>query len=372
MRPEKRGVSIFVNYCASNKTKKCSGTGSGLDLQLYLARNQVHFRRINHDLLLKNKMSSLAFLAPYCCNSLLGNRVSSCPHTNCANEPREERLQPQLARNSVYSFSSRHSCFTQCQMRPRFRQLQTRRHRVSRLQRNRSHRCKTTTLPAMIAADGSDVAPSKENRRQQKGKGDHPVQRGMVLRRDELANMTRNGRTAKLTRWTTLDELDIRPDELCYEDASSEKVENADGKRKLDVKLAVQPVGKDFRVIGKVTAQIRRTCDRCTRVFEEQSDGKFEVVLDVSGITEFLDSAVSDDSRRKGQTVNSLLQDAEAIEPFPASIDEIDLSPHARDAILLGVPTRAICDRNCTGISIVSNDELSSVRYGGSKLSEEV
>lgn len=312
-------------------------------------------------------MSSLAFLTSYC-NSLIGNQSFYNSNQLYANEPYKEKLQPHLARTSAYPSSLRRSNYTGRQVRTKRFQPRNIGHNESSFQRNGSPVGKTITLPKMTA-DGSDVLHSNDDRKQREKEGDS-AEHGMVLRRDDLAVMTRNGRTAKLMRWTTLEELDIRPDELCYQDSSSEDVLEGDGERRLDVKLAVQPVGKDFRVMGKISAQIQRTCDRCMRVFEEQSDGKFEVVLDVSGISDFLDSSTSDDFGKKGRAVNFLLQEAEAIEPFPLSIDEIDLSPHARDAILLGVPTRAICGRDCVGISIVGDDEYSSVRYGGAKRSE--
>lgn len=309
-------------------------------------------------------MSSLAFLTPYY-NSLIGNQSSYHYDHLYVKEPYKEKLRPQLARKSVHPSSLRRSNYTGRQVRTRCFQQASIGRNESSFQRNESWVGKTITLPTMTA-DGSDVLHSKGGRKQGE-KDEDSAEHGMVLRRDDLAVMTRNGRTAKLTRWTTLTELDIRADELCYQDSGSEDASDSDGERRLDVKLAVQPVGKDFRVMGKLSTQLQRTCDRCTRVFEEEVDGKFEVVLDVSGIGDFLDSSTSDDFGKKGRAVNFLLHEAEAIEPFPLSVDEIDLSPHARDAVLLGVPTRAICDRDCVGISIVGDDEYSSVRYGGTQ-----
>lgn len=311
-----------------------------------------------------------AFVTPFCKNLFL---EQSCYLRLCGNADRDARKR--LSRTCGWThgdtYAGRRLTFDARGARTEFVRLRgVQRYKSGLRDDAKGGVCKTWTRPTMAVESGG-VADKTGSRKDTPGKDEASTQHGLVLRRDEVGSLTRNGRTGKTKRWTTLDELGIRADELCFRDAGAEDAANWEGGSGVYVQLAVQPVGKDFRVLGKMSADIRRTCDRCMRLFTERSEGRFEVVLDVSGCSSVMDNAAYEEATKRAQSVNSVLQDAEAVESFPASVDEVDLSCHARDAILLGVPTRALCSRDCAGIPVTGDDDVGSVRYGGANRDTE-
>lgn len=162
-----------------------------------------------------------------------------------------------------------------------------------------------------------------------------------MLRRDELTSHARNGRTVRLKRWTSLDELDISDENM---DASNENDTIA------RVWLVIQSIRKHWRVIGRVRTEVHRTCDRCAQQFCTESDGRFEVVL------------IGDAEDTNGN--KALEEEAEAFELFGKGVECIDLTQHVRDAVLLGVPTRALCDDGCVGVVVDDGVRDVSVAYG--------
>lgn len=162
---------------------------------------------------------------------------------------------------------------------------------------------------------------------------------GLVLGRDVILTHTRNGRSARLRRWATLSELDM-------EDTNGERFVSGskDGDRRVDVWLVVQRVQKNYRLLGRARTVLPRACDRCTALFEEECDGRFELFL------------IEDNSAAE---VSDVIDKAEAVESFGKGVDGADLTDHVRDAVLLGLPSRALCKQDCAGI-IAEHDSNSS------------
>lgn len=155
------------------------------------------------------------------------------------------------------------------------------------------------------------------------------VHDGLVLdRRDiDAGGGVFRGRTARFRQRSTLGELDIME-----VPALTDVEQQEEHAREVDVELVVQPLRDDFRVMGRVSTVVSRECDRCCAVFDEEVDGgDFEVWLrcvdeEVSGVEE---------------------RTLEAVEEFFGPRARVDLTPHARDAVLLALPSRAICGSSC-------------------------
>lgn len=104
-----------------------------------------------------------------------------------------------------------------------------------------------------------------------------------------------------------------------------------DAEEPLALALAIRPVGDGYSVLGRVDTRVWRHCDRCCGGFWERVDGgRFEVWLDTGA---------------------GGGEDAEAVEQFVGPRARLDLAEHVRDAVLLSLPTRAVCGDNCQGVS---------------------
>lgn len=175
---------------------------------------------------------------------------------------------------------------------------------------------------------------------------------GVVLRRELIHMQTRNGRAGKLRRWASIGEMDIGHGDL------GEDV-HAQVDQRIDVWVVVQRSGDDYRVLGRASTCVSRVCDRCTRDFSAVADGRFEVLL-VTG--RGVDKGQSDDDDNDSGGGDDLV---EAVEDFKNGVEEIDLAPHVRDAVVLGLPTRALCSDGCVGVEMGSISGGGSVRYAG-------
>lgn len=98
----------------------------------------------------------------------------------------------------------------------------------------------------------------------------------------------------------------------------------------LAVDVVVRPVGDGLLVLGRVCGRVRRACDRCCAGFWEGVDrAAFELWLDCGA---------------------GGGEDAEAVEEFVGARARVDLAGHVRDAVLLGLATRAVCGERCVGV----------------------
>ncbi|CAN8075219.1 unnamed protein product [Agarophyton chilense] len=81
---------------------------------------------------------------------------------------------------------------------------------------------------------------------------------------------------------------------------------------------------------GRAKGCLKRFCDRCGSSFDEVSDGIFDVLLkaDLEEVDESLYDCVQD-----------------------VVSDEVEVSGHVRDALYLGMQTRALCTEDCVGSS---------------------
>jgi uncharacterized metal-binding protein YceD (DUF177 family) len=105
------------------------------------------------------------------------------------------------------------------------------------------------------------------------------------------------------------------------------------------VRLAVQPIRGDYRIIGRVATRVTRSCDRCLEQFEAESTGRFEVWL----------------STVAGGLSEEEELELEAVEEFYGPLAMVDLAPHVRDAIYLSMSTKALCKADCEGVELIAS-----------------
>lgn len=170
---------------------------------------------------------------------------------------------------------------------------------------------------APSGGSGKSTARRKDDTSAEASRGLH------VDRRDiENGQAGSKSRGVRLSRESTLGKIDV------VDEGGGGK----DADEPVSVSVVIQPVGDDFRVLGRVTTNVLRLCDRCCSMYTEVVDGEsFEVWLD-SG---------------DGLGVD---RDAEAIEDFVGPRARVDLSPHVHDAVILGLPSRASCGDGCLGV----------------------
>lgn len=161
----------------------------------------------------------------------------------------------------------------------------------------------------------------------------------LSISKRDLQSSGKRGRPVRLTRQCKLEELDL---ELKEEVADTDVA---------DIQLLSQSVQADFRVFGVVSTVVPRTCDRCLKSYRAHSQGRFEVWLSNTGVESV--KGLSDEE------MNNL----EAIEDFSGSEAKVDLVPHVRDAVILSLPSKSLCDVDCAGIAAKSN-KSGSVKYG--------
>lgn len=101
---------------------------------------------------------------------------------------------------------------------------------------------------------------------------------------------------------------------------------------------------------GRAKGWLKRTCDRCGNGFEELADGTFNVLLNEG--EEDVDESLFEDV----QTVDS---------------DEVEVSRHVRDALYLGVKSRAICGEQCSGVSVRSGEQWNVFTSGDERIGAE-
>lgn len=187
----------------------------------------------------------------------------------------------------------------------------------------------------------SQTGRNEKSGARRRGGGEMEAKHGVVLQRAEIEGGTRNGRTMRTRRWTTLGEIGLEGGGRLS--------------RRVEVAVAVQRVRGDYRVVGGTRSGIERRCDRCDEMFEEVSKGKFEVWL---GGGE--DGEVGDLGDLVGEG------GAEAVEGFGMGVVEVDLGAHVRDAVWLGMPTRAICGEDCKGVwDAAETEEEEEEEWGG-------
>jgi uncharacterized metal-binding protein YceD (DUF177 family) len=181
-----------------------------------------------------------------------------------------------------------------------------------------------TMMPAssLSTADDDAVFADESARSESVAYGLH------LDRRDLEPEAGVRGRTVRLCRQSTLGEANA--------------VEYGSSDTPVAVRLAVQPIRGDFRVIGRVETDVTRVCDRCVEPYTSAAKGSFEVWLTTT------EEGLSPSEERE----------LEAVEPFCGARARVDLAPHVHDAICLCLPTRAICGDDCSGLAFPSSGLL--------------
>lgn len=161
-------------------------------------------------------------------------------------------------------------------------------------------------------------------------RGKHEHEHGLTIRRDMLESHTRRNRSLKLRRWITLSELEVLDD--LQAEAQQDDV-------RVDVWIVGQRIGQtDYKIVGKTKATVMRICDRSGDPFEAVSDGRFELMI-VGGVDDDGSSDVAEETRKKLELYDS---SEEVVELLDKGADNIDLTEHVRDSVLLGLPSRAL------------------------------
>lgn len=158
---------------------------------------------------------------------------------------------------------------------------------------------------------------------------------GVYLQRRDLERDTRHGRVSRIQIQTTSKVLELDD----YADS-------------VEVSVMAQPIRAHFRVRGAVSSSVTLECDRCLSSFSRDTRGSFEVYLSASGV-----------ERVQGLTDEEFVA-LEAVEDFSGPDATVDLAPHARDALLLAQPTKALCREDCPGIKL-ADVSAGSVTYAG-------
>jgi uncharacterized metal-binding protein YceD (DUF177 family) len=177
---------------------------------------------------------------------------------------------------------------------------------------------------ARASADGGTNSVSKKSTARRKPSGNNSPPRGLFLDRRDIEDSQGGSkfRGVRLSRDSTLGNIGV----------VDEGGNGKDTDERVLVSIAIQPVGDDFRLFGRVKTNVLRNCDRCCSLYSEPVNGEtFEVFLD-SG------DGLGDD------------RDAEAVEDFAGPRARVDLSPHVRDAVVLGLPSKASCGDGCVGL----------------------
>lgn len=101
---------------------------------------------------------------------------------------------------------------------------------------------------------------------------------------------------------------------------------------------------------GRAKGWLKRMCDRCGNSFEELADGTFDVLL----------------NEGEEEVDESLFEDVQTVES-----DEIEMSRHVRDALYLGLKSRAICNEQCGGVSVQNGEQWSVFKSGDQRIDAE-
>lgn len=200
---------------------------------------------------------------------------------------------------------------------------------------------------ASIAYQQDASPPSTTPSAESSNKHEH----GVLVNRDQLITQTRKGRTCRLRRWASLEDLKTSGEDLGVDITAAQE-------ERVNIWLVGQQVGENYRIRGRARTNVQRICDRCAKEIAAEADGRFEVFLVT---TESGDEKGSEEGNEEG-----LADLAEAMEPFGSGVDSVDLSQHVRDAVVLGMPTRVLCSEDCQGVVLAEHSDMGSVRYGDS------
>ncbi len=121
--------------------------------------------------------------------------------------------------------------------------------------------------------------------------------------------------------------LEIKADNIEFEN------NNISIRDLLKVKLTIQKVGEEFFCQGYVTAPVEEECSRCLVLFEEELAGDLSFIIETGEAKSVLSSDIDENTvihLKPGEHV--------------ADIGEV-----VREAVLLAIPTKPLCDTNCRG-----------------------
>ena len=184
------------------------------------------------------------------------------------------------------------------------------------------------------------------------------VEHGLELERQQVMTKTRNGRVMRIRRWTTLQEIGIN--------------DSNEDDRKVDVWLVLNQIQGGIRVRGRAVSELIRSCDRCMAEFSEQSDGRFEILLRDDELDDVHnpEKRLRKDMDKLEEIQSEIEMQVEDVVDFRKTSPTVSLDEHVRDAVHLGLPTKALCKQDCGGISMLSSPEIGSVTYGGQDIED--
>lgn len=127
----------------------------------------------------------------------------------------------------------------------------------------------------------------------------------------------------------TKEELDIS--EGCFRQPS------------IDVDLTINKGSSEININGVVCADAEFKCDRCLNLFHQKLQANINVIITTCKI-------------------DPEFHDEDTISITPTTM-EVDISSHIRDALLLTIPIKKLCDENCRGVYIKHETNLHEDEY---------
>ena len=94
------------------------------------------------------------------------------------------------------------------------------------------------------------------------------------------------------------------------------------------VKVSAYQSGESYAFNGKISTKLELKCDRCLGSYEQTIDQDFEVIF------------TSEDNVDKDDHIMCL----------PPQDVEIDLKPYINDTLMLNIPFKRTCSKNCKGL----------------------
>jgi len=103
---------------------------------------------------------------------------------------------------------------------------------------------------------------------------------------------------------------------------------------KVSHRLDIQQSGEEYFCQGKVDAVVLIECSRCLKLFEKQLHEK----------TDFIVCSMPDEEEKEN------IQDSEDYAYFTGSDIQVDITDITRQAIILAVSMKSLCNDNCLGL----------------------
>jgi uncharacterized protein len=103
------------------------------------------------------------------------------------------------------------------------------------------------------------------------------------------------------------------------------------------------------RIEGKVVAPVTMECSRCLKTFHDELAGEFEIVVRRLKMGEQPPSDIAP----SGEQV-----DTDDIIFLPYNENELEISQHVLDALVLSAPVKPLCSEQCRGLCPICGNDL--------------